>query len=205
MSGLCRLGFGAVNACGRGVVRPPEACSLSSMGTPTNDRTEAAGAIARFLTDDHARLGALLERAFVGSGEIDRASYAEFREGLLRHIGIEEKILLPAVARVRGGAPFPDAARLRLDHGAIASLLVPSPNGAIAATLRGILRGHDAIEEGPGGLYQTSDQLLEGEAADLVARMRSTPLVPVHEHVDTPEVMAAMQRALARAGYELAR
>lgn len=173
------------------------------MAAPTAEEDESHPSIARFLTEDHARLRALLDRAFAAPREIDRVSYGAFREGLLRHIGIEEKILLPAIARAQGGEPFSAAARLRLDHGAIAALLVPSPTRAIEATLRVILAGHDALEEQPGGLYDTADRLLRAEAPDLVSRMRAAPRVPVHQHVDTPEAMAAMGRALKRAGYEL--
>jgi hypothetical protein len=63
---------------------------------------------------------------------------------------MEEKILLPAAQRARGGEPLPAAARLRLDHGAPAALLVPTPTPAILATMRGILARHNALEEEPG-------------------------------------------------------
>ena len=88
------------------------------------------GRLCRFLADDHARLDALLQRAIASPGEIDRAAYAEFRAGLLKHISMEEKILLPAAQRTRGGEPLPFAAKLRLDHGALATLLVPTPTPA---------------------------------------------------------------------------
>ena len=51
------------------------------------------------LERDHARLDGLLRAA---GGNIDPVVYEEFRAGLLRHIGLEEKILLPA-ARRQGG------------------------------------------------------------------------------------------------------
>ena len=63
---------------------------------------------------------------------------------------MEEKILLPAAQRATGGEPLPAAARLRLDHGALAALLVPTPTPAILATMRGILARYNALEEGPG-------------------------------------------------------
>jgi hypothetical protein len=127
------------------------------------------GPIARHLTADHARLDALLRRATARPDAVDAASYADFRGGLLRHVAIEEKLLLPAAQRARGGAPLAIAARLRLDHGAIAALLVPTPKPAIVETLRTILEAHDAIEEGPDGLYATCDRLLAAEAESLVA------------------------------------
>src|SRR5262245_30922604 len=74
-----------------------------------------------------SRLDALLERAMSDPENIDDSAYAQFRAGLLKHIGMEEKVLLPAAQKLRGGEPLPVAPRLRLDHGALAALLVPSP------------------------------------------------------------------------------
>jgi hypothetical protein len=110
-----------------------------------------SGPLTTFLASDHARLDGLLQRAMTAGGAVDRAAYAEFRAGLLRHISLEEKILLPAAQRWQGGDPLPLAARLRLDHGALAALLVPTPTPAIIAALRTVLAAHNALEEGPGG------------------------------------------------------
>ena len=161
------------------------------------------GPISRLLADDHARLDALLTRATALPGQIDQSAYAEFRAGLLRHIGMEEKLLLPAAQHARGGEPLPVAARLRLDHGAIAALLVPTPTPAIVAALRRILRAHNAVEEGPDGVYEACEQLAGADGAALLARLRAAPAVPVHAHVDGPRNMDATRRALARAGYSL--
>src|SRR5215831_15391307 len=95
-------------------------------------RGHTPGPISRLLMADHERLDALLGRAFATPDAIDHQAYAAFRKGLLRHIGMEEKILLPATQRARGGEPLHAAARLRLDHGALAALFVPSPTAAIA-------------------------------------------------------------------------
>ncbi len=57
------------------------------------------GVLYRYLSDDHDRLDALLERAVAKPGVIDMEPYSEFRKGLLRHISIEEKIVLPAIAK----------------------------------------------------------------------------------------------------------
>lgn|SRR5215468_11266858 len=160
------------------------------------------GPITNLLEADHRRLEALLAAA-VCSHPIDLARYAEFRGGLLRHIGIEEKILLPAAQTARGGSALPIAGRLRLDHGAIAALLVPTPTPAIVATLRDILRQHNAVEEGAAGLYAGCDRLLAASAASVVARMEAYPAVRMSPHNDAPEVMPATMRALERAGYRL--
>jgi hypothetical protein len=159
---------------------------------------EGPGPIARLLGDDHARLDALLARA-----ACDPTAYAEFRKGLLRHIGMEEKILLPAAQRARGGEPLPAAGRLRLDHGALAALLVPTPTPTILAALRGILVRHNALEEGPDGVYAACEHLLGNEMTTLVAALETAPEVSVNPHVDSELVMSATRRALARAGYAL--
>jgi len=166
------------------------------------DRPHAAGPIARWLAADHARLEGLLGQASAADA-IDPIPYAEFRRGLLRHIAIEEKILLPATQRARGGEPLSVAARLRLDHGAIASLLVPTPTPEIVATLRDILRAHNVLEEEPGGVYAVCDRLLARDADALVHAMASYPDVRVSPHNDGPEVLPSLRRALERAGYRL--
>ncbi len=57
------------------------------------------GPLYQFLADDHTRLAGLLQRATAHLGEIDQAAYTEFRAGLLKHISMEEKGLLPTVQR----------------------------------------------------------------------------------------------------------
>jgi hypothetical protein len=161
------------------------------------------GMIGAYLTGDHARLEALFTAAVAAPFRVDRDAYGEFRRGLLRHIAIEEKLLLPAAQQASGGEPLACAARLRLDHGAIASLLVPTPTPAVTTTLRHVLACHNPIEEGPHGLYATCDALLAGRAATLVAEMRTYPEVRVSPHNDAPAVMPALLRALERAGYGL--
>jgi hypothetical protein len=158
--------------------------------------------ITRHLCADHARLEALLDAA-TRAEPYDLSRYAEFRRGLLRHIAIEEKLLLPAAQEAPGGLPLPVAARLRLDHGAIAALLVPTPTPRIVATLRHILARHNPIEEGDGGLYATCDALLAARAAELVAAMEKYPDVAVSPHNDSERVLPAVERALERAGYGL--
>lgn len=65
-------------------------------------RGDTMGPIVRYLTEDHAGLDTLLRR-----GASDSAAYDEFRRRLLRHIGMEEKVLLPAAQRIRGGERLP--------------------------------------------------------------------------------------------------
>ena len=159
--------------------------------------------IFEYLADDHARLERLLTAAAVGAGPIVMAPYEEFRRGLLRHIGIEERILLPAIIHAQGGVPSADAERLRLDHGAIVALLVPPPDAAIVRTIRFILGPHNVLEEGEGGVYSVLDDLGEVDTAALVEKIRHAPEVPVMPFNARPEVLEATRRALARAGYTM--
>jgi len=162
----------------------------------------APGPIARFLTDDHVRLDGLLRRAFADPDNIDDASYAEFRAGLLRHIGMEEKILLPAAQSANGGKALAASATLRRHHGALAALLVPAPTPTVAAAIRAILAAHNALEEGPGGVYESCERLVGSQGPRLLARLRGTPEVPLNPHVNGPGVRDAMRRAVARAGFD---
>lgn len=160
------------------------------------------GPIVIYLLEDHRRLDGLLEQAVVDPGQIDREVYDQFRAGLLRHIGMEEKILLPAIQRWRGGSPWPMASKLRLDHGAIASLLMPAPTPAVLATLQAILEQHNGLEEGPEGLYAAGDGLAGEEAERVLAQLRAAPNVTVMPHSDTEAVINAMRRAVEKAGYQ---
>ncbi len=156
------------------------------------------GPIERLLSEDHVRLDALLRQAVASPGAFDRTAFDAFRGGLLRHIGIEEKVLLPAAREARGGEPLPLARRLRIEHGAIASLLVPTPSAEIVAEIRKILEPHNLLEEDPGGLYQTCDALLAGRAAEIVARMTAYPPVKVAAYNDGPRVLRTAAEALAQ-------
>ncbi len=161
-----------------------------------------AETIRSFLERDHARLDRLLARAAADPDKIDTEAFGEFRRGLLKHIGMEEKILLPAIPRLRSGQPLAIAARLRLDHGAIAALLVPTPRTAVLRALTTVLAIHNRVEEGTDGVYAECDRVADREAEALVNRLRAAREVPAAAHVDSPKVESAARRALARAGYD---
>jgi hypothetical protein len=154
------------------------------------------GPLTSWFAEDHARLDGLLRRSVADPAAFDREAFDAFRAGLLRHIALEEKILLPAVRKARGGDPLPLARRLRVDHGAIASLLVPTPDAAIVAELRTILDPHNAAEEAPGGLYQSCDELLSQDAPGLLERIGAYPPVKVAPHRDHPGVCRTAEEAL---------
>lgn len=147
---------------------------------------QGIGPVEAFMTEDHVRLDGLLRQSLLGGGRIDPASYGAFREGLLRHIGMEEKVLLPFAKAKRGGEPLSVARDLRRDHGLIAKLLVPTPDTALVDELVALLDRHNALEEGPGALYALCDALAGDEGEALVARLRAQPSVPVAPHYDGP-------------------
>src|SRR5207237_7679309 len=115
---------------------------------------------------------------------------------LLRHIGLEEKILLPDARRRRAGVPLPEAARLREDHGLLATLLVPPPSPPIAEAIERILAPHNAIEEGPSRVYALCDALAAGEAAAIADRLRVAPATPQGAQQAGPHVGVEAERAL---------
>lgn len=156
-----------------------------------------AGPIHRFFSLDHRRLDALLQRSVAGAGRVDLVAFSEFRAGILKHIGMEEKALFTAARRARGGEPLPIAARLRVDHGAIAALLVPTPTPAIVARILSVLGPHNLREEEPGGAYDACDEALgRPEAERLVEELRSFPEVPLKPYNDGPEVMKHIEANL---------
>jgi hypothetical protein len=167
------------------------------------DEGQGNGSITEILAEDHRRLERLLASAIAGEGHVERESYDGFRAGLLRHIGIEEKILLPAAQRRCGAEPLPIAGKLRLDHGAIAALLMPTPTSGVLATLRFVLEKHNLLEEGPEGLYHTCDTALREEIDQLMIQLRAAQDVKVIPCSDTPAVLSAVRRAVERAGFEI--
>ena len=146
----------------------------------------SVGPIERFMVEDHVRLNRLLEASEGNGGSIDPAAYSRFRRDLLRHIAMEEKILLPYARAKREGEPLPTAPSLRADHGQIAKLLVRSPTSMIVGSLRELLGRHNPLEEGPDGLYAACDGLAGEEAMTIVSRLRAQPQVPVAQYYDGP-------------------
>jgi hypothetical protein len=161
------------------------------------------GRLYEFFAEDHRRLESLLDKATAASEGYEMESYGKFRSGLLRHIKMEEKFVLPAAQKAQGGKPLDIADRIRLDHGALTALMVPPPSRAIIGALRAILAVHDELEERPGGLYETLEVLTGTQVDGLLENAKGTGEVPVLPHNDKPFILDATRRALARAGYNL--
>ena len=154
--------------------------------------------LEEFLRCDHQRLDDLLRAA---AGEtVDVAAYEAFRAGLLRHIGVEEKILVPFTRRKGSDAALSIARQLKLDHAALVALLVPTPSPAIIERIRSLLALHNPLEEGDGGFYRLCAELAGPDEEELLRRARAAPEVPLAAHYDGPRAFANIDRLLRAAG-----
>lgn len=152
------------------------------------------------LSGDHDWLDSLLSRADGESGVVELESYVDLRKGLLKHVGMEELILLPSVRRLTG-QPARLTGRIRLDYGALTALLVPTPTPAIVKAIKSILTVHNGLEERANGLYQECQAALGERTAAVLAEFKNARYIPPAAHADGPSVMAVVRRALAEAGY----
>jgi hypothetical protein len=161
------------------------------------------GPLYKFFVEDHRRLEKLLNRATASAPKYDMTVYGEFRVGLLKHIKMEENVIIPAAQKVRDGVPLAIAPKLRLDHGALVALLVSPPSPTVLRALRGILSDHNRTEESQGGLYDLCERLAGEQVNELMKEVENVPSVPALPHKNGPEILEATKRALTRAGYNL--
>ena len=156
----------------------------------------------QFFTKDHRRLDELLDKATEKPADIEMDYYHQFRTGLLKHIKMEEKILFPAAQKANGNVPLPLAAKLRLDHGALTSLMVVPPSADVITVLRFVLDKHDLLEEQPGGMYDVCEKLAEGETNHLLQELEKVAEVPVHPFNEAGYALDVAKRTLLRAGFD---
>jgi hypothetical protein len=158
------------------------------------------GPLHRFFSADHRRLDGFLKRSVADPGRLDLALFGEFRAGILRHIGMEEKVLFVAARRARGGEPIGLAARLRVDHGAIAALLVPTPTPALVGEILSVLVPHNGREEEPGGVYDACDAALGPAGAERLAEeLQAFPEPPLKPYNDGPGIQKHIEETLVLA------
>ncbi len=163
---------------------------------PADDPREALRA---WLSLDHSEIDALL-RSVVGGDRLDLEIYGRFRERLLRHIGIEERILFPPSRRRGTAALASRLAELRTDHAALTTLLVPTPDLALAREIASLLAKHNALEETNGGVYDSCLAVLSAEEArEVLAQARARKPVPTASHFDGHGTVRTAEEALAKA------
>lgn len=144
------------------------------------------GPLQSFLGEDHVRLDRLFAAATPRPGAIDQDAYDKFCAALFRHITMEERVLFPEAARLRGGVPLPVERRLRADHAALAALLVPTPTPEIALRVKGVLAEHNPLEDEPGGLYDACAELFGAGLPAVMARLAAIPMMRAPRHLDGP-------------------
>ena len=158
--------------------------------------------IYQFFTNDHRRIDELLDKATTDLTSVKEEYYQQFRTGLLKHIKMEEKILFPAAQKANGNVPLALAAKLRLDHGALTSLMVVPPSADVIKVLRFVLDKHDLFEEEPGGMYDVCEKLTEGETNHLLQELEKVAEVPVHPFNEAGYALDVAKRTLLRASFD---
>lgn len=139
--------------------------------------------VSDYLAWDHDRLDAILELCtkLVGEGRFEeaRAHMGEFKDGLFRHIEIEEQILFKAFEDKTGMRDVGPTAVMRMEHKDIKDAvedivkacdekrLDDFENGK--ATLLGVLVEHNMKEEQV--LYPGTDRLLDDKSRENLVEM----------------------------------
>jgi hypothetical protein len=161
--------------------------------------THHGATLRAWLSRDHAEIDTLL-RAALDAEPFDVATFEQFRERLLRHIGIEERLLFPAAKRANGGQLPAGASQLRIDHAALTSLLVPTPDRALACEIANLLTQHNELEERLGGVYDRCMVLLdEPTTEELLYAAAGRKPVPTTKHFDGPGTVRTAAAALQKA------
>jgi hypothetical protein len=96
---------------------------------------------------------------------------------------------------------LPMAARLRLDHGALAALLVMTPTSSIVSAIQKILSLHNTLEEGGQGVYAQCERLSNFDSAAILNRIENAPPVAMAPYSDIDIAKDSARAALARGGY----
>ncbi len=159
-------------------------------------------ALYDFFTNDHRRIETIFDEATRDKERVDLEKYHHFRVGLLTHIKMEEKILFVAAQKANGGEPLPLQAKLRLDHGALTTLLVCYPSPEVIRVIQHVLEVHDILEEEEGGMYEACAKLTQNETQAILEELEKVTLVPVHPFNEADYVLDVAKRSLQRAGFD---
>ncbi len=151
------------------------------------------------LTRDHVAIPRMLDRCLLPSGAVDLRRFDEFRRFALRHVMIEERVLMPLLERRLGRAPaFQNA--MRKDHEAIAALCVPTPDPEWIGDLRELMTYHNQVEEQPGGFYALFDQHLAAEEKAVEAAFAALPALVLPPLQRGPQVGELLREVLRQLG-----
>lgn len=151
------------------------------------DTSSASDSVTYLLAADHDRLDCVLAevKRHVGGASRQEAvqRFAVFREGLERHIVLEEEVLFPFLEKCTGMFDAGPTAVMRAEHGEIRRLLgevdsllsgeIEGDTLATMAELTGILLAHNGKEERI--LYPMTDRALAEapERSEVMDRVRA--------------------------------
>jgi hypothetical protein len=156
---------------------------------------------SNILAAQHRRIEQLFLTATADPGSVDASMYDEFRSILLRHIAIEENIVLPLLRKhLRGG--FPMELQLRIEHDALAALCVLSPGPEVLYSMHALLIRHDRLEEAHGTLYDLFDDCARREPESIVEQIATFRYSATPRYINNPLTLEYARRAIARAGYD---
>lgn len=158
--------------------------------------------IHNYFARDHHRLDTLFNKAIANPLKVDKESYHQFRQGLLTHIKMEEKILFKMAQAENKGELLPLQAQLRLEHGAITTLMVCEPTKDVIKVTRFLLNIHNDSEEREGGMYDQCEMMTEKKKEVLIQSLNATTPVPIHPINQSPKALVAAKNAVKRAGYD---
>ncbi len=159
--------------------------------------------LTNVLQHEHAELIALLDRCVEPSGGVNLRAFDEFRRRQLRHLAIEEKVVMPALARRKKLVPaFQNA--LRKDHESIVVLCVTSPNPDFVRDLKELIAWHQRVEEQPGGLYDLFDRFVgdDPQVATALAQLPPVALPPLASGKEVAQVLRQLMRELGLSAEE---
>jgi len=165
-------------------------------------KAQQEGSLRDFFTSDHRRIETIFEEATRNKQNVQLEKYHAFRVGLLTHIKMEEKILFVAAQKANGGIPLTLQAKLRLDHGALTSLLVCFPSPEIIHMITHIMHEHDILEEQQGGMYEACEKLTIHETQNILKELSNVTPVPVHPFNEANYALEAAKRSTKRAGFD---
>jgi len=157
-----------------------------------------ASSVTRLLVGEHAETLARLAACSLRDGTVDLKRFDDFRHALLRHIAIEEKVLMPALTKAMGKLPLFQNG-LRKDHAGVAALCVPRPSREWLDDLKELLEHHHRVEEAPGGFYALLDQHCGGDP-HLHLAVSSFPKLDLPDFVRGPRVRQLLEGVLTLTG-----
>ncbi len=151
------------------------------------ETTTQTATVMEYLSGDHRRLDGIMEACRSQAARSDMAGaglrFSEFREGLLRHIRIEEELLFPAFEGATGLDQGGPTEVMRHEHAEIQRLLDlmkdlfastepdPAEFESLRSALVALLHEHNVKEERI--LYPMTDRMMPpAQRRDLVRRMQ---------------------------------